>query len=74
MSDDDSKSNAPVPESGGSRDALDAENIKKLKADPSDKDGKLDVDIDESFPASDPPSTTQPRKGNDGPLPGGKYD
>jgi hypothetical protein len=63
-----------VPDSGGSREALDADNIKKLKADPSDHDGKLDVDIDESFPASDPPSTTQPRKGNDGPLPGGKYD
>lgn len=74
MSDDDTKANTPVPDSGGSRDAIDADHVKKLKANPSDHDGKLDIDIDESFPASDPPSTTQPRKGNDGPLPGGKYD
>jgi len=56
------------------REALDADNIKKLKANPSDRDGRLDIDIDESFPASDPPSITQPRKGSDGPVPGGKYD
>lgn len=66
--------NAPVPPSGGDRDALDAENIKKLKANPSDRDARLDVGNDESFPASDPPSQTQPRKGSDGPPPGGKYD
>ncbi len=71
---DRNKSTAPVPPAGGNRDALDADDVKQLKANPSDRDGRLDVNIDESFPASDPPSITQPRKGNDGPPPGGKYD
>lgn len=74
MNETDDKAGTPVPDSGGNREALDADNIKKLKANPSDSDGRLDIDIDESFPASDPPSTTQPRKGADGPAPGGKYD
>ena len=74
MNENDSKASGTVPDSGGQREALDADNIKKLKANPSDRDAQLDVDIDESFPASDPPSTTQPRKGADGPAPGGKYD
>ena len=74
--DDDNRqhANAPVPPSGGHRDALDADDIAKLKANPSNRDARLDVNIDETFPASDPPSITQPRKGNDGPPPGGKYD
>ena len=72
--DDRPKQGAAVPPAGGHRDALDADDIKKLKADPSHRDARLDVNIDESFPASDPPSITQPRKGNDGPPPGGKYD
>lgn len=71
---DRNKSNAAVPPAGGHRDALDADDVEKLKANPSDRDGRLDVNIDETFPASDPPSITQPRKGNDGPPPGGKYD
>lgn len=66
--------NTSVPPAGGHREALDADDVKKLKANPSDRDGRLDVNIDESFPASDPPSMTQPRKGSDGPPPGGKYD
>ncbi|MDO9487130.1 MAG: hypothetical protein Q7J32_02065 [Sphingomonadaceae bacterium] len=74
MNENDGKTHTAVPDSGGGREALDADNIKKLKADPSDTDAQLDIDIDESFPASDPPSTTQPRKGRDGPAPGGKYD
>lgn len=74
MNHTDDKAGTPVPESGGDREALDADDIKKLKVDPSDKDAQLDVDIDQSFPASDPPSTTQPRKGSDGPAPGGEYD
>jgi len=74
MNQTDDKDHTPVPESGGDRAALDANDIKKLKANPSDRDAQLDVDIDESFPASDPPSITQPRKGLDGPAPGGKYD
>ena len=45
------------------REAHDAEDIKKLQKNPSNKDAKLDVAIDESFPASDPPSQTQPTHG-----------
>ena len=74
MQDDRNHANAAVPPSGGDRDALDADDIKKLKANPADRDARLDVGIDESFPASDPPSQAQPRKGADGPPPGGKYD
>jgi hypothetical protein len=71
---DRNKPHVPVPPSGGDRDALDADDIEKLKANPSDRDARLDISVDESFPASDPPSQTQPRKGTDGPPPGGKYD
>ena len=74
MGHDRSHPNAAVPPSGGDRDALDADDLKKLKANPSDPDARLDVGHDESFPASDPPSQTQPRKGIEGPPPGGKYD
>lgn len=42
------------------RPAHDAEDVKRLKSDPNDKDAKLDIELDESFPASDPPSQTQP--------------
>ena len=62
--------NAPIQEH---RDALDADDVAKLKANPRDRDGLLDINIDETFPASDPPAITQPRKSND-PPPGGKYD
>jgi hypothetical protein len=55
------------------REALDADDIKKLKANPSDRDGRLDINIDQSFPASDPAAITQPRVSTD-PPPGGKYD
>lgn len=74
MTDQDPKRDDPSADKSVTREALDADNIKKLKANPSDRDGRLDIDIDESFPASDPPSITQPRKGSDGPVPGGKYD
>lgn len=43
------------------RPAFDAEDVKRLKCDPKNKDAKLDVELDESFPASDPPSQTQPK-------------
>lgn len=62
--------NSPV--ANEHRDALDAEDIEKLKSNPSDRDGRLDINVDESFPASDPASITQPRRSND-PPPGGKY-
>lgn len=42
------------------RPAFTAEDVKRLKTDPGDPDAKLDIELDESFPASDPPSQTQP--------------
>ena len=55
------------------RTALDAEDLKELKRNPSDEDAKLDVAIDETFPGSDAPSNTQPGKGKD-PAPSSGYD
>lgn len=74
--DDEERPIASHPDNPGNqqREALDAGDDKRLRANPSDRDARLDIDIDESFPASDPPSITQPRKGADGPVPGGKYD
>ena len=62
------KSDAPPPPTTPPatppvREALDAENIQRLQDNPRNKDAKLDVAIDESFPASDPPSQTQPAHG-----------
>ena len=42
------------------RPALTADDVEQLKHDPEDPDAKLDIELDESFPASDPPSQTQP--------------
>lgn len=74
--DDEERPTASHPDNPGleTREGRDAKDDKRLRANPSDRDARLDVANDESFPASDPPSITQPRKGNDGPLPGGKYD
>ncbi len=47
------------------REAHDADHKPALKADPSDPDAKLDIELDETFPSSDPPSTTQPGRGLD---------
>jgi hypothetical protein len=55
------------------RTALDADDVKELKRNPSDKGAKLDVALDESFPSSDAPSNTQPGKGKD-PPPSSGYD
>ena len=55
------------------RTALDANDLKDLKRDPSDENAKLDVAIDETFPSSDAPSNTQPGKGKD-PPPSSGYD
>jgi hypothetical protein len=63
-----------VPVQGSMRNSLDSDDVECLKAKPSDVDGRLDVNVDETFPASDPTSITQPRKGGDGPRPGGKYE
>lgn len=55
---------------GEQREAMDAEHF---KGDLPTRDERLDINIDESFPASDPPAITQPRLSTD-PPPGGKYD
>ena len=49
-----------APEAPEVRTAIDADDVKALKRNPSDEDGKLDVALDESFPTSDAPSNTQP--------------
>jgi hypothetical protein len=54
------------------RDAHDAEHDEALAQDPTHEDGKLDVGLDESFPSSDPPASTQP--GNGEPAPSSGYD
>lgn len=59
----------PTPEV---REAHDAEQHAALIKDPSHDKSKLDVGLDESFPASDPPSATQPGHGD--PAPSSGYD
>jgi len=61
------------PEAPEVRPAIDADDVAKLKRNPSDEDAKLDVALDESFPTSDAPSNTQPGKGKD-PAPSSGYD
>jgi hypothetical protein len=66
----------PAPDSGHPtaevREAHDAEHHEALARDPSHDKGKLDVGLDESFPASDPASATQP--GHADPAPSSGYD
>lgn len=52
----------PIPEY---REGLDAESHAGLKRDPADIDAKLDIELDETFPTSDPPSNTQPGRGSE---------
>ena len=54
-----------APGQPGHREAHDAEHSPVLKRNPSDADAKLDIELDESFPSSDPPSNTQPGRGLD---------
>jgi hypothetical protein len=54
------------------REAADAESVKELKRDPSDPEAKLHVELDESFPGSDAPSTSRPGSGE--PAPSSGYD
>lgn len=71
---------APAPEptedADGSqtdvREAHDAEHHQELVDNPSHEDGKLEVGLDESFPSSDPASSTQPGHGD--PAPSSGYD
>lgn len=62
----------PVPLSGAHQPALDADCVPALSDDPTNEDAKLDVGVDETFPASDPVAQTQPRKGDD-PVPSSGY-
>ena len=55
------------------RRALDAGDIKELQRNPSDENAKLEVELDESFPGSDAPSSTQPGKSSE-PAPSSGYD
>ena len=64
---------AKAPEAPEVRPAIDADDVKELKRNPSDEDAKLDVALDESFPTSDAPSNTQPGTGKD-PAPSSGYD
>ncbi len=70
---DETKPQDTASETPAVRDALDASDSKRLTADPSDEDAKLDVALDETFPTSDAPSNTQPGKGKD-PAPSSGYD
>lgn len=54
------------------REAHDAGHHEELAKDPSHEEGKLDVGLDESFPSSDPASSTQPGHGD--PAPSSGYD
>lgn len=54
------------------RDAHDADDKPGLKRDPADSEAKLDIELDETFPGSDPLQSTQPGRGND-PAPSSGY-
>lgn len=54
-----------TPPNSEHREGLDAASTPALKRDPSDQDAKLDIELDETFPSSDPPSNTQPGRGLD---------
>lgn len=51
----------------GQQAGQDASLAERLERDPEDEDAKLDVGLDETMDASDPPSVTQP--GRDEPVP-----
>lgn len=55
------------------REAIDADDDRRLSNNPGHEDAKLDVALDETFPTSDAPSNTQPGKGKD-PAPSSGYD
>lgn len=55
------------------REGHDAADDPRLRRDPSDADAKVDIGVDETFPASDPTAAQQPGKGKD-PAPSSGYD
>lgn len=68
---------APPPAAGHPtteiREGADADSHEALADDPSDADAKLDIELDETFPSSDAPSTTRPGSSGD-PAPSSGYD
>ena len=52
-----------TPPGSPHREGCDAESHAALKRDPANADAKLDIELDETFPSSDPPSNTQPGRG-----------
>lgn len=64
MSDERPLAAVTTPHQPPTREAHDAAHKPALKLDPSHHDAKLDIELDESFPSSDPPSNTQPRRGS----------
>ena len=54
-----------TPDQPEHREAHDATDKPALRRDPSHPDAKLDIELDETFPSSDPPSNTQPGRGLD---------
>ncbi|MGI4877453.1 MAG: hypothetical protein ACRYG4_08195, partial [Janthinobacterium lividum] len=65
MSEERPLASGATPQNSEHREGHDAEHKPALKRDPADKDAKLDIELDESFPSSDPPSNTQPGRGSD---------
>ena len=65
MTDERPLARADTPPNSEHRDAHDAASKPALQRDPSDADAKLDIELDETFPSSDPPSNTQPGRGLD---------
>ncbi len=61
-----------TPDQPEHREAHDAAHKPALQRDPSHPDAKLDIELDETFPSSDPPSNTQPGRGMD-PAPSSGY-
>jgi hypothetical protein len=54
-----------TPHQPDTREAHDSHSHEGLRRDPADPDAKLDIELDETFPTSDPPSNTQPGRGLD---------
>jgi hypothetical protein len=61
-----------TPETPEVREATDAEHHKALKRDPTHADSKLEIELDASFPTSDPPASVQP--GHADPAPSSGFD
>lgn len=68
------KAEGAVPLQGSMLNALDMRSADGSECDPDDIDARIDINSDESFPASDSPATSQPGWNDKDPPPGGKYD